>query len=420
MKHILELHKSGKVAGICSVCSAHPLVIEAALRFDLETNRTVLIEATSNQVNQFGGYTGMKPTDFRDFVLSIAEKVGFPKERICLGGDHLGPNCWRDKSPAVAMELSRKLVADYVAAGFRKIHLDASMAVASEVDPIDPAVVAERAADLCQACEEAATDGDKPLYIIGTEVPVPGGETDGLDGIQISKVPDVKETIELHRTAFAKRGLEDAFSRVIGVVVQPGVDFDHTSIIAYEPEKAAELAKFIESQAGMVFEAHSTDYQPKEKFFELVRDHFAILKVGPALTFALREGYFALAAIEDELIPAEQRSQLRAVMERIMTDDPSQWQRYYQGNASEQKILRAYSNSDRIRYYWPQTEVQLAVEKLMNNLGDQVIIDSLARQYVGFERSRLASAGKPVTATSVLLDKVTQVLEDYRFGCRDA
>ena len=74
MKDIITRHKAGEALGICSVCSAHPLVIEAALRFDLHTDNKVLIEATSNQVNQFGGYTGMKPADFRDFVLKIAKE----------------------------------------------------------------------------------------------------------------------------------------------------------------------------------------------------------------------------------------------------------------------------------------------------------------------------------------------------------
>lgn len=49
MKDIISRHKSGEHIGICSVCSAHPLVIEVALRFDLSTNNKVLIEATSNR-----------------------------------------------------------------------------------------------------------------------------------------------------------------------------------------------------------------------------------------------------------------------------------------------------------------------------------------------------------------------------------
>ena len=89
MKDIITRHKAGEDLGICSVCSAHPLVIEAALRFDLHTDNKVLIEATSNQVNQFGGYTGMKPADFRDFVLKIAKEVGFPHERLILSLIHI-------------------------------------------------------------------------------------------------------------------------------------------------------------------------------------------------------------------------------------------------------------------------------------------------------------------------------------------
>lgn len=177
MKDIISRHKSGEHIGICSVCSAHPLVIEAALRFDLSTNNKVLIEATSNQVNQFGGYTGMQPADFRDFVYNIARTVGFPAERIILGGDHLGPNCWQDEPAAVAMEKSVDLIKAYVAAGFSKIHLDASMSCADDPVPLDPGVVAERAARLCQAAEETASAEQKRhlTYVIGTEVPVPGG-----------------------------------------------------------------------------------------------------------------------------------------------------------------------------------------------------------------------------------------------------
>ncbi|MBJ4659358.1 class II D-tagatose-bisphosphate aldolase, non-catalytic subunit, partial [Salmonella enterica subsp. enterica serovar Typhimurium] len=140
MKEIISRHKAGEQIGICSVCSAHPLVIESALRFDLNSGNKVLIEATSNQVNQFGGYTGMKPADFRDFVYGIAQEVGFPRERLILGGDHLGPNCWQNEPADTAMEKSVELIKAYVAAGFSKIHLDASMSCADDPTPLDPMV----------------------------------------------------------------------------------------------------------------------------------------------------------------------------------------------------------------------------------------------------------------------------------------
>ncbi|ECE9764430.1 tagatose-bisphosphate aldolase, partial [Salmonella enterica subsp. enterica serovar Typhimurium] len=174
MKEIIARHKAGEHLGICSVCSAHPLVIESALLFDLNTDNKVLIEATSNQVNQFGGYTGMKPADFRDFVYGIAQEVGFPRERLILGGDHLGPNCWQNEPAAAAMEKSVELIKAYVAAGFSKIHLDASMSCADDPTPLDPMVVARRAAVLCKAAEGTANEEQKChlTYVIGTEVPV--------------------------------------------------------------------------------------------------------------------------------------------------------------------------------------------------------------------------------------------------------
>lgn len=161
MKTLIARHKQGEHLGICSVCSAHPLVVEAALRFDLHSERQVLIEATSNQVNQFGGYTGMTPAGFRDFVQAIAARVGFPLSRLILGGDHLGPNCWRYEPAEVAMAKAAQLVADYVRAGFCKIHLDASMPCLDDPVPLPPETVALRAAQLCAAAEASASDAQR-------------------------------------------------------------------------------------------------------------------------------------------------------------------------------------------------------------------------------------------------------------------
>ena len=90
MLDLVQRHKAGQPVGIYSVCSAHPIVIEAALRAGLRNDTAVLIEATSNQVNQFGGYTGMTPLLFKQFVLSIAKRVNVPEAQIIFGGDHLG------------------------------------------------------------------------------------------------------------------------------------------------------------------------------------------------------------------------------------------------------------------------------------------------------------------------------------------
>ncbi len=330
LRELLQQHKAGAGGGIHSVCSSHPLVIEAALREAKRRGRYALIEATSNQVNQFGGYTGMTPVDFRHYVAAIAERAGLPMERVLLGGDHLGPNCWRNEPSAAALERSEQLVADYVAAGAR----------------------------LCRASEKAwrasggepASAGEPPLYVIGTEVPTPGGAAQELETLAVTTPAAVTVTLEAHRTAFRREDVDAAWERVVALVVQPGVEFDHHKVIDYEPEKARELSLRIEREAGLVYEAHSTDYQTPAALAALVRDHFAILKVGPGVTFALREALWALADIEREMDAAPAQS-LKQVVLGAMQRDPRYWKAYYTHRATETFDLQ-YSLSDRIRYYW--------------------------------------------------------------------
>lgn len=128
---------------------------------------------------------------------------------------------------------------------------------------------------------------------------------------------------------------------MIGLVVQPGVEFDHTGVIDYQPEKAIELSQVVDQYPQMVFEAHSTDYQTDKAYCQLVADHFAILKVGPALTFAMREALFNLAAIEDELVASAHSSHFKQCIENQMREHPQYWQKYYHGNESQQRFLVA-------------------------------------------------------------------------------
>lgn len=418
MKEIIARHKRGEHVGICSVCSAHPLVIEAALRFDLNSENKVLIEATSNQVNQDGGYTGMRPADFRDFVWQIAQEVGFPFERLILGGDHLGPNCWQNEAAAVAMEKSVALIKAYVAAGFSKIHLDASMPCADDPTPLDPMVVAERAAVLCQAAETTATEEQKRslTYVIGTEVPVPGGEASTIGTVHVTRAQDAARTLETHQAAFRASGLEEALTRVIAIVVQPGVEFDHTQIIHYQPDAAKALTGWI-AQTPMVYEAHSTDYQTRQAYRALVRDHYAILKVGPALTFALREAIFALAQMESELISPEKRSRVLEVIDEVMLNEPGYWQKYYHPTWSQAMVDIHFSLSDRIRYYWPHPRIRQSVEKLIANLNEVPLPLGLISQFMPVQFERLADRSLAPTPHNLIIDKIQDVLRAYRFGC---
>lgn len=417
LQGLASRRRAGQRDGIYSVCSAHPLVIEAAMHQVLEDGTVLLVEATSNQVDQFGGYTGLKPADFIAFVREIAARVGLPVDRVLFGGDHLGPNPWRDKPAHEAMALAKDMLAAYAAAGFSKLHLDASMRCADDLAVLDDRIVAERAAALCAAAE-AAANGGKPVYVIGTEVPVPGGAAEALEHVEVTAPASARRTIDVHEEAFAVAGLHDAWQRVIALVVQPGVEFDHERVIDYRPAAAKALSSVLDGDVDLVFEAHSTDYQRPDALAALVQDGFAILKVGPGLTFALREALFALAAIEDELVAGNRRSGLRQVVERVMLDQPDAWQRYYHGDAHQQHLLRVYSYSDRIRYYWNNPEIEAAARQLIDNLAgigipENVLSQHLPEQYRAVRAGRLAA--DPIALT---LDRVRDALRPYAAACR--
>jgi D-tagatose-1,6-bisphosphate aldolase subunit GatZ/KbaZ len=413
-------NRAGKQSGIYSVCSAHPLVLEAALRQGLKDQQTVLIEATANQVNQFGGYTGMKPDKFVAYVNDIALKVGIAKEQIILGGDHLGPTCWTSENADSAMQKSKVLIESYVAAGFKKIHLDTSMECNDDLAPLSDATVAQRAATLCKVaeCTAIAHFGSSDLvYVVGTEVPPPGGARHDISQLEVTPVNNVKETIEAHQQAFKNVGLEDAWDRVIALVVQPGVEFDNFSVIPYAPQKAKALSQFISTVPRLVYEAHSTDYQPDSAYKSLVADHFAILKVGPQLTFALREALFALSFIEDALLPAPQRSNLRDVCERLMLEKPGHWDKFYAEQGRDLKVYRQYSFSDRIRYYWNTSEVEQAVLKLFDNLTKLDIPLSLISQFMPVQYSAIMNHGLSVKPKELVLHRIMQVTNTYASAC---
>ncbi|MCJ7557281.1 MAG: D-tagatose-bisphosphate aldolase, class II, non-catalytic subunit, partial [Gammaproteobacteria bacterium] len=364
---IIERHKSGQSVGVYSVCSAHPLVIEAALRRARVSGTLAVIESTSNQVNQDGGYTGMLPADFRDRVYLLADKVGLARSQVVLGGDHLGPNCWQELDAEEAMRKSEVLVSQYVAAGFRKIHLDCSMSCKNDPVPLEDAAVAARAARLCRVAEKSwqESGGEAPLYVVGTEVPVPGGATEDLDQLLVTDPDAAAQTILVHQRAFDELGLQSAWQRVIGLVVQPGVEFDHEKVVDFDMDKAAGLSKMIESYPGILFEAHSTDYQTTQDLGALVQGHFGILKVGPALTYALREAFWALDQVEKEWIPENQAAHLRHTLMDAMERDPTYWKKYYLSGGSQLKLDLQYSLSDRVRYYWPRSEVENAAARLI-------------------------------------------------------
>ena len=394
----------------------------------LRDHSLLLIESTSNQVNQFGGYTGQTPAQFASFVKEIAAAMSFPAEKIVLGGDHLGPHPWRKEHRSSAMQKGIELVRACVLAGYTKIHLDASMHLGGDPGessgrPADE-IVSARAADLCRAAEDAYKElppGSRaPLYVIGTEVPVPGGER--LDGRapETTRPEELARTIQLAKQAFAERGLQAAWERVVAVVVQPGVEFGDTNVFPYDSQKARRLSQFVKKHWQGVYEAHSTDYQSPAALRQMVRDHFAILKVGPWLTFAFREGVFALAAVEEEWLGHRKgitTSRVREALEEAMLANPEHWKSYYHGDDAALRFARKYSFSDRARYYWPQPKVAAALQRLLANLTADPAPASLLSQYLPNQSAALRAGAISDRPVELIHHKILEVLDHYARAC---
>jgi len=420
----VRAQKQGRAVGVYAICSANRFVLEAAMKQAAADGASVIIESTSNQVDQFGGYTGMTPVDFVGFVAGIAQDLAFPRERIILGGDHLGPNAWQGRDAETAMGHARDLIRAYIRAGYTKIHLDASMRCTDDPESLDDEIAAGRTADLCAASEAAYADlpgkSPPPVYVVGTEVPVPGGAQEAEESLSVTAVEDAERTIVLTREAFCARGLQAAWQRTAAVVVQPGVEFGDADIFDYDRKKARALSTHIERDDHLIYEAHSTDYQTPRALKEMVEDHFAILKVGPWLTFAFREAVFALAQIETEWLSSRrgiERSRLRESLDRVMVDDPTHWQKYYRGNETDRRHARKYSYSDRSRYYWPRPELQTALQRLLANLAEHPPPLTLISQYLPVQYTAVREGRISRQPVDLIHDKIMEVTASYAAAC---
>ena len=422
LRDLIARNRQGSGEALPSVCSAHPDVLAASLLLADEWDVPLLIEATSNQVNQFGGYTGMTPPDFIAFVHGLCAKTGVSPDRVLFGGDHLGPQAWRDQPAEIAMANARDLVAAYVKAGFTKIHLDCSEGCAGEAAAVGDTLSAARAANLAAVCEAATTDPSSLSYMFGTEVPPPGGARaeEGPIGIAPTEPDNARATIAAHRDAFAALGLEyTAWQRAVGLVVQPGLEFAPDHIHRFDVSAADLLSPVLEGHDGLSFEAHSTDYQYPDVFPALAQRHFAVLKVGPALTFAYRQAIYALDGVASWLAPDAARDPIAPVMEALMLENPSNWAKHYAGDAATLRLLRHFSYADRIRYYWAQPRAVEAVEQVLASLATAKPPAPLLEQYFAPEvitRAERLESRSPDWARALIYAQIQAALVPY-FAC---
>ena len=425
--NLVSMRKKGLPIGIPSYCTANSIVLEALLEQACRFQDYLLIEATANQVNQYGGYTNMMPADFRDYVYSLAEKANFPKEKLILGGDHLGPLTWASEPAETAMKKAEELVKQFVLAGYKKIHLDTSMRLGDDDPnaPLSDNTIAKRGARLMRVCEAAfqqlAAENPNemhPAYIIGSEVPIPGGSQEAEDSISVTKPEALQSTLSAYRSAFDAEGLSDAFQYIAGVVVQPGVEFGDSDVFYYNHHNALSLISAVKEHPEFVLEGHSTDYQTPASLKSMVEDGIAILKVGPALTYSLREGLFALSEMEKILIPEEKQAHFIDVLENLMLNQPQNWQKHYHGSEAELKVKRKFSFSDRCRYYFSQDEITTAIETLLQNMESVSIPLNMLHQYMPNQYTKICSGLLSASPRALIKDYVVSLAEHYNYATR--
>jgi D-tagatose-1,6-bisphosphate aldolase subunit GatZ/KbaZ len=291
-----------------------------------------------------------------------------------------------------------------------------SLALADEL-------VAQRAAELCAAAEDAwarlPSGSPAPVYVIGTEVPVPGGETASSAGPQPTTVEHMRKTLDTSHACFVARGLSHAWERVIGLVVQTGAEFGDAVVYDYQADTTRLLAANLPASPGLVYEAHSTDYQTPDALRKMVRDHFAILKVGPWLTFAYREAIFLLGAMEKQWLSGRKDvrvSDVLRALDQAMLSDPTYWKPYYPADEQQASFARRYSFSDRCRYYWPEASVQKEVDLLMANLSGEIPL-TLISQYLPQQYEAVREGRLPNRPASLVESRIRHVLDTYLNAC---
>lgn len=406
-----------------SVTGSDSVVLRACMKEAKEQNAWFICEATVNQVNQFGGYTGMRPMDYANLVCRIAKEIGFPEDKVILSGDHLGPFTWRHMEAETAMACSKELVRQYVAAGFRKIHLDPTMPLkGDDLSSFGDSLIAERAVKLAEAAEETyeKTKNDtiwkyRPVYVIGSEVPIPGGSEE-IEEMRVTAPEALRGTLNCFQAAFLKSGLPQVWEDTVAVVAQIGLEFSEDNVYDYSHKKAVMLAAELARHPGICFESHSSDYQIPQALRDMVQDGVGILKVGPELTFAHREALFALSWMEEELAQAEgfAPSGFISVLEQTMLEaEPDYWSKYYHGNEAQLRMKRKYSFSDRCRYYFDHRNVREARAGLMTNLSSCHIPLYLLSQFLPVQYEKIREGRLECTPEAIIEDKIRVVMARY-------
>ena len=351
----MKIDKLIKKRALPSLCTSNLDVLKTAIYFCKKKNFPILIESTSSQVNQQGGYSGKKPKDFFYSVNKIAKKINFPKKNLHIGGDHLGPLPWKNLSSKIALHNSIRLINDCLKSNYSKIHIDTSIKCSS-----DKVLTSQEIFLITKTILNKIKKNKKlrkAFLVIGTEVPLSGGNDK-------SKLKLTSKSQIFHDVEKFKR--IRIGNKPFGLVIEPGMKFMHYTILS--PKfKNFKKKKLISKRFNFVFEAHSTDYQSLSCLKNLVKNNFKFLKVGPELTFYMTRALFFMEELEKKYF-SKNKSNIKQKIFIEMMQNKKHWNSYYSGRKKFLKKLILNSRLDRIRYYLNKEKIEKSKKILEENI----------------------------------------------------
>ncbi len=332
-------------------CVSNYDVIKSILFFVKKNNLTVIIESTSSQVNQFGGYTNKTPKQFKTMIYDLCKKIKFPLSQVILGGDHLGHFPWRKRKKKLANRNAANLVKACLDAGYKKIHIDTSHKL------LDDFTFEKRKA-LNRSQELAKLLKKKKIFpIFGTEVPFPGSKVQ--KKIKLTSVNDLGNEIDFYIQSLKEVGLNETFA----CVVEPGMYFENYKIVKPKIKLLKKLKNY-SNKKNFFYEAHSCDYQDIKTLRSLVKNNFKFLKVGPELTYFYSKALFKMEEIEKKLF--KKKSNFKVKLLKEMKKNKKHWVDYYSKNPTENELI--CNKLDRMRYYLYAKSIQSAKKILKKNI----------------------------------------------------
>ncbi len=356
----MKIKKFIKKKALPSFCTSNLDVLKIILLYSKKNNLPCLIECTSNQVNQFGGYTNKTPKQFSKEIINIAQKIKLKKSNLLLGGDHLGPLPWMKKNLKVSLKNSINLINNFLEADYCKIHIDTSVKCLDDKS-IDHEKIFERTKYILKNTT-IKNKINKIFLVIGSEVPLSGSNDKGL--IAITTNSRIKKEVEKF-----KQLLNTLFKKKLnfGLVVEPGMRYLNYTISKPKLSNFLNKKKF-SIKNDFVYEAHSTDYQTLKVLKNLTRNNFKFLKVGPELTFQYSRSLLYMKKIEEKLIKAK-KSNFENQILNVMLNNDKYWKDYYRAkNIKLRKKLILNSKLDRMRYYFNNKKIIRSIKILKRNI----------------------------------------------------